>query len=440
MKKKGWLILFFAYFVINSTVVFAGYDDDGQALLDIENDIINKLEFIELTVRGYSENLFYLLAAIEFIFTFIPLAFGAQFEQISGELVKKVIYIGFFSLLLTNGYEWAHYIWQSFGILAGQATNTTGTNVAEIFNLGLDTTASLAAKLSNWNVFANFVVGICAIGIVIMTTIMAALLLQITIEFHICASAGVILLGLGGSRWTSGYAVNYLKSAFAIGFKYFITLVFTTLVLNVLRKALDSPNFNSFSSIVTLFAIILLLTYLLMKVPAYAGALIQGSASSNDGMMLSSLMNTASNMSSAISKMGGGIANAGKATGGAAMAARQAYSQAATQVQSNSSSLGGMGLGMPSSRGQQMMQTAGLVLKNLLSGGKQEMGAAMTGQSSGRGTLGGRISNNMQNQQAMSQAGKQEGKLNNLQSGAGKRAQGQTSAIGNKTTPKDPHL
>ena len=87
-----------------------------------------------------------------------------------------------------------------------------------------------------------------------------------------------------------------------------------------------------------------------------------------------------------------------------------------------------------------MMQTAGLVLKNLLSGGKQEMGAAMTGQSSGRGTLGGRISNNMQNQQAMSQAGKQEGKLNNLQSGAGKRAQVQTSAIGNKTTPKDPHL
>lgn len=66
-------------------------------------------------MRGYAVSLFWLLASIQFVWTFFPLVLKqADFGEVIGELIRFILVIGFFYALLLNSSEWAAAIVTSF--------------------------------------------------------------------------------------------------------------------------------------------------------------------------------------------------------------------------------------------------------------------------------------------------------------------------------------
>lgn len=58
-------------------------------------------------LRGYATTLFWLLASIQFVWTFFPLIFRqADFGEVVGELIRFILVIGFFYALLMFSAEW----------------------------------------------------------------------------------------------------------------------------------------------------------------------------------------------------------------------------------------------------------------------------------------------------------------------------------------------
>ncbi|WP_245256459.1 hypothetical protein [Candidatus Bartonella washoeensis] len=70
----------------------------------------------------YGFRLFWLLAILQFLFSFIPLLFKqSDLAEFFGELVKFILVIGFFAALLEYSQEWGTAIVESFRTAAAHA-------------------------------------------------------------------------------------------------------------------------------------------------------------------------------------------------------------------------------------------------------------------------------------------------------------------------------
>jgi type IV secretion system protein TrbL len=110
------------------------------------------------------------------------------------------------------------------------------------------------------------------------------------IDAYIVASAGIVMLGFGGSRWTAPMAENYLRTALGAG----IHLMVVNLVAAVGMKAVieiayvikgvgdaDFPGLVSVVLYVTAAA--MLFAYLLRRVPAMVSSIATGAVSADSG-------------------------------------------------------------------------------------------------------------------------------------------------------------
>ena len=70
----------------------------------------------EPRLHGYAVTVFWSLALIQFIWTFVPLVFKqADFSELIGELIRFLMIIGFFNILLDHSREWAGTIIDKIG-------------------------------------------------------------------------------------------------------------------------------------------------------------------------------------------------------------------------------------------------------------------------------------------------------------------------------------
>ena len=245
----------------------------------------------EATLGAHALTLFWLLAAIEFVWAAIRLVLrGADFNEWLAELVTQVFFLGLFLALLTNATAWTGAIVESFRTAAAEALRANGvaSGIApsDIFDTGVNIATRMLEQFSIFSapVQSLFLVAASLVILVCFALIAAALILAL-VESYIVLSAGVLLLGFGGSQWTKDFAVKTLIYAVSVGAKLFVLQLIAGLGAQIVGawarlpvgSSLFSPA-NATSNILVILGSTLVLWVLVKSVPDMIQGLINGTA------------------------------------------------------------------------------------------------------------------------------------------------------------------
>lgn len=188
-----------------------------------------------------ANSLFWALAGIDFIWTCITLVLHHDdLKTWMAGFVKKLLSIGFFAALLTNGQTWIADIVNFFISAGGTAggTQISSINASSIMGVGISIAGTMITGGPNAPGVASRVVSlfvnpqgniatalVMVIGafIIVLSFVMIALhFVMAMAEAYITISAGYIFLGFGGSRWTTPYLEKYLGMVVSAGVRIMV--------------------------------------------------------------------------------------------------------------------------------------------------------------------------------------------------------------------------
>lgn len=298
---------------------------------------------------GYALSLFWKLLTIDFAWTTIVwVKDRKEFGEILAGYVGKMFTYGFFLLLLTNAAapnacsgtqfvdcSWPATIMESFSQIGKTAATAAGADVGSIDSV-MANGFNLAGTL--WNVLSErdimeqillvFPTAFAAFCAGVGFAFVAAQLLITIFEFNIVVYAGIILLGFGGSRWTSDMASSYMKFAIGTGVKLMLCYMiiglgfnmFSALVpINGVFENIDTAKAYLFYT-VQVASFVLIYVYMVFNIPGLAAAMLSGSPNMSMGGAMGAAITAgaAATGAGAVAKSAGGaIQDKAKALGGA---------------------------------------------------------------------------------------------------------------------------
>jgi type IV secretion system protein TrbL len=346
------------------------------------------------TLRNYALGLFGILASIEVTYTFIKMAIrGADMGEFLSELVTRMLFIGFFLWLLTNSGQFAEAIVNSFrqaGNAAAQAGGGSGgVRPSDIFEAGLDMATRIMETETGWGLeqmgeaIALFLAGLV---ILICFALLTAFMILALVESYIVMSAGTLLMGFGGSRWTKDFAIKQMTYCVSVGAKLFVIQLLVGLSEAMVKGWADTMGPagtpNGMEDILTMIGASLVMVALVKTIPDAVQGIINGASPGGGGAL-----------PAAAAAFGGAMAGGAAAALGGGAAVSGASKLASEQLKgaggdSGSSPMSGFG-----KAGAHM----GAMAKNLAGAAKDDVGARLGGQAQ-RGTMGGRMGQSMAQQ------------------------------------------
>ena len=178
------------------------------------------------TLFGYAQTLFGLLAAIEIAWTAIILTLEKHDLQAwVASYVKKIMWLGIFYFILTQGDTITGAIIHSFEAAGQQASGAGALAPDSVMGHGFEIMMELLSSAKDKG-FLGQPLTITSVLLTLTALTVMVSYLFITIQFvvakvesYIVISAGVIFLGFGGSRWTVAYVERYIGLAIATGIR-----------------------------------------------------------------------------------------------------------------------------------------------------------------------------------------------------------------------------
>ncbi|AMD56980.1 conjugal transfer protein TrbL [Agrobacterium tumefaciens] len=327
-KLSRTLVITGVVCLITAVPAFA---QQGQVLTELENQVSAAAKGWETSVMDAAKSLFWILAGIEVGIAAVWLAIqAASLDSWFAELVRRIMFIGFFAFVLTQGPTFAKAVVDSlFQIGAGGGS----ASPAEVFDAGIRV-ASQMSEQAKFGVFEDNALAIAAVlamGIVVICfSLVAAIFVSVMVEMYVGLLAGMIMLGLGGSSFTKDFAVRYLVYAFGVGMKLMALVMIAKIGSNVLLGLAQAPTATSDQFITTLAiaGISVVVFIIAMYVPNIMQGVVQG-ASVSGGMESIRHGGQASSFAAGGAFLGAGAVGAGFA---AAQAARAGDSSAAGSV------------------------------------------------------------------------------------------------------------
>ena len=240
-------------------------------------------------LKPHALNLFWLLAAIDFSWSTINLVLKrTDLGDFVAELVHRMMFIGFFLALIQYSGDWPSRIVESFRVMANEASPAAprGITPSTIFDIGLKLATDLTQSVSFTAPGASLAMVLSSMIVFVCFALIAAYLIVSLVEMYVAISAGVILLGFGGSRWTKDYAVRYMTYMVSVGMK-----LFSMQLLIAIGQAFLSDAYGSFeqssSQVFILIGISIVLLVLIKTIPDIMQRLVNGgSFASGGGQML----------------------------------------------------------------------------------------------------------------------------------------------------------
>ncbi len=276
MKRPNarWVVLALAMVVVSAPAFGA----DGTVLDNLQNQIETASKGWETTVTNAANSLFWILAGIEVGIAAVWLAIQApSLDTWFAELVRRIIFIGFFAFVLTQGPSFAKSVVDSlFQIGAGGGS----ASPANVFNAGIQ----VASKLSQNAEFGLFEDNALAIAfvlamvvVVIAFSLVAAIFVAVMAEMYVGLLAGMIMLGLGGSSFTKDFAIRYLVYAFSVGMKLMALVMIAKIGSDVLIGLANSaaPD-DQFLATLTIAGVSVVVFMIAMYVPQIVQGVVQG--------------------------------------------------------------------------------------------------------------------------------------------------------------------
>ncbi|PDT48353.1 MULTISPECIES: P-type conjugative transfer protein TrbL [Sinorhizobium] len=303
------------------------FAQEGQVLTELENQVSSAARGWESTIMDAARSLFWILAAIEIGIAAVWLAIqAAALDSWFAELVRRIMFVGFFAFVLDNGPTFARAVVNSlFQIGAGGGS----ASPAEVFDAGIRV-ASQMSQQAQFGVFEDNALAIAAVlamsVVVICFSLVAAIFVSVMVEMYVGLLAGMIMLGLGGTSFTKDFAVRYLVYAFGVGMKLMALVMIARIGSNVLLGLAQAPTATSDQFVTTLAiaGISVVVFIIAMYVPGIIQGVVQG-ASVSGGMEAIRHGGQATSFVAGAGFLAAGAAGAGFA---AAQAARAAGSSA----------------------------------------------------------------------------------------------------------------
>ncbi|MGE8106105.1 P-type conjugative transfer protein TrbL [Allorhizobium sp. NPDC080224] len=324
--------------LVLATPAFA---QQGQVLTELENQVSAAAKGWETTIMDAARSLFWILAGIEVGIAAVWLAIqAASLDSWFAELVRRIMFIGFFAFVLTQGPTLARDVVNSlYQIGAGGGA----ASPAEVFDAGIRV-ASQMSEQAKFGVFEDNALAIAAVlamGIVVICfSLVAAIFVAVMVEMYVGLLAGMIMLGLGGSSFTKDFAVRYLVYAFGVGMKLMALVMIARIGSEVLFGLAQAPTAETDQFITTLAiaGISVVVFIIAMYVPNIIQGVVQG-ASVTGGMETIRHGGQTTSFALGAASLAAGAVGAGAA---AAQSARAAGSSVA------GATLRGMGAGIGS--------------------------------------------------------------------------------------------
>jgi len=277
---------------------------------------------------GLARTLFWLLAGIQFVWTFFPLVFRqADFGELMSELLRFVLMIGFFLFLLNYSNAIAARIVQSFQDAGNIALGTPGIGIspADVFGRAIYV-ADMISKSGETGVTTSGspVQGMLPLaGLTIMGSFVfiAAFMVLTLVESWIVINASVLLMGMGGSQWTREYVISVLKYTVSVGAKMFILTLIVGMVMESVERWIDyikDPQNITAAEVWTLAGLGIVCSYLAKAIPEMVQGLIMGTSL---GFGMNSTMGAMSGMAATNSMRADAAASPGSPLAGANLAA-----------------------------------------------------------------------------------------------------------------------
>ncbi|RYG99691.1 MAG: P-type conjugative transfer protein TrbL [Alphaproteobacteria bacterium] len=276
-----------ALLLVTIPVVIAhpAFAQEGSVLTSLQTQITTAAKGWETTVMDAAKSLFWILATIEIGIAAVWLALqAASLDSWFAELVRRIMFVGFFAFVLTQGPTFAKAVVDSlFQIGAGGGT----ASPADVFNAGLTVATKMSAKVQ-FGLFEDNALAISAAFAMVVTVIafslVAAIFVSVMVEMYLGLLAGMIMLGLGGSSFTKDFAVRYLVYAFSVGMKLMALVMISRIGSEVLIGLANEPNIgDQFQTALAIAGIAVVVFIIAMYVPNIIQGVVQG-ASVTGGM------------------------------------------------------------------------------------------------------------------------------------------------------------
>lgn len=318
---------------------------DSSGLLD---SLLDKFQQVAGTwttvIADYANWLFWGLVLISMVWTFGMMAM--QGEGLTGVLAEIVRFLPslVFYYLLINGPSISQSISNSMRQLAANALGiSTGISPSSIVDMAFAILTKVSSAASIWSPMISTIMITVAIVVLVVMSLIAINMLIMLVSAWVLCYAGVILLGFGGSKWTSDIAINYLRTVLSIGIQLFTM----TLIIGIGQSFIDQyfslikddvPDLNSL--IVLLLASIVLLV-LTNKLPLLLSGVVGGASLQGIGGFGAGMITGAA--ATAISGAGAMAMGASAQVSGGASALKAAFESAQAAMAEESGSGGGGG-------------------------------------------------------------------------------------------------
>jgi type IV secretion system protein TrbL len=283
-----------------------------QTLLD---RIVEHAAQWSTTLHGHAVRLFWILAAIQFVWTFGNKIFQSpDFGEIVGELVKFVLVTGFFLALLDNGVEWGTAIVDSFRQAGAEASGFSKELMpGDMFATAVEF-AKAIGSVETWNPLVAMSVSIAAVLVLLCFAFIAAFMFVTLVESYVVINAAVFFMGFGGASWTREYAIAMPRYAVSVGAKLFILTLLVGLILQISKEWQADYNYTDDASMWTMVGLAFVCAYLTKTIPEIIGGLISGTSmggGSAIGSMAAASIGAAAGAAGATIAMGGAGAAGG---------------------------------------------------------------------------------------------------------------------------------
>lgn len=235
-----------------------------------------------------ARSLFWILAGIEIGIAAVWLALqGATLDNWFGELVRRILFIGFFVFVLEQGPAFAQSVVDSLFQMGAEGGSASP---ADVFNAGMRVAAQMSEDV-RFGLFEDNALAIAAvfamIVVVICFALVAAIFVAVMVEMYVGLLAGMIMLGLGGSSFTKDFAVRYLVYAFSVGMKLMALVMIARIGSEVLIEMADASSSNDkFLTSLATAGIAVVVFMISIYVPAIIQGVVQGVSVTNGGETL----------------------------------------------------------------------------------------------------------------------------------------------------------
>ncbi len=257
-------------------------------------------------LHNYTLKLFGLFCVIEIAYFGIKAALNRiTIGEALSNFVTLLLFSGFMLAVINNYQEWSNNIIDGLSKVAGELNG--GEITDSPFMVGINLVNKVLDKLSVWSPGNSVALLIAALVIIVCFALITAQIVFIKCEAYITMSAGILLLGFGGSSFTKEYAINFMRYAFSVAFKLFVLQLLVGVGLSFILE-FETSTANLEDIFVVIGASIVLLA-LVKSIPDVCAGIINGSHVSS-GMSLTSTVAAVGGVAAGI--VAGGAMAAGR--------------------------------------------------------------------------------------------------------------------------------